>query len=376
MKTKILMVVPYYPDPVVGGLQKQSRELSRNLVDAGWNVCVVSNTFDSDQKPHETVEGIEIRRMRRLVPINSVQRLIDSIYSACVILFNRDAKIVHVHNLSFIGAFCAYVAELSGKRALVKIPNVKEHGLGGLRRTRIGRLALAMYRRASGFAVLSESSSLELQELGIPIEKIFLTPNGISNIPDAPADLVERDEVVFGFLGRLEPQKGLFDLLNAWAAVCQAFLNKKLILRIGGEGSQQQEIEDRARELQLTESVEFVGFIAKPIEFMADLDVFVLPSYAEGNSNSVLEAMVAGRPVISTDVGGTAMLLGDACAPYVLEPGDVLGLVSAMQCFIVNPELKAEVGRHNWERVSSKFSIKAARVRYEETYRKLLKLTD
>jgi glycosyltransferase involved in cell wall biosynthesis len=123
----------------------------------------------------------------------------------------------------------------------------------------------------------------------------------------------------------------------------------------------------------LTESIEFVGFIAKPIEFMADLDVFVLPSYAEGNSNSVLEAMVAGRPVISTDVGGTAMLLGDACAPYVLEPGDVPSLVSAMQCFIVNPELKAEVGRHNWERVSSKFSIKAARVRYEETYRKLSK---
>jgi glycosyltransferase involved in cell wall biosynthesis len=376
MKTKILMVVPYYPDPVVGGLQKQARELSRNLVDAGWGVCVISNAFDSNQKPHETVEGIEIRRMRRLVPKDAAQRLIDSIYSACAILFNRDAKIVHVHNLSFIGALCAYVAELSGKRALVKIPNVKEHGLGGLRRTRIGRLALAMYRKASGFAVLSESSSLELQELGIPIEKIFLTPNGISNIPNAPADFVERDEVVFGFLGRLEPQKGLFDLLNAWAAVCQAFPNKKLILRIGGEGSQQQEIEDRARELQLTESVEFVGFIAEPIEFMADLDVFVLPSYAEGNSNSVLEAMVAGRPVISTDVGGTAMLLGEACAPYVLEPGDVPSLVSAMQCFVVNLELKAQVGRYNWERVSSKFSIKAARIRYEETYRKLLKSSD
>lgn len=376
MKTKILMVVPYYPEPVVGGLQKQARELSRNLVDAGWNVCVVSNTFDPCQSPLEVVEGIEVRRMRGLVPMDAAQRLIDSIYSACYILFNREAKIVHVHNLSFIGALCAYVAELSGKRSLVKIPNVKEHGLGGLRRTRTGRLALAMYRKASGFAVLSESSSLELQELGIPVEKIFLTPNGISNIPDAPADFVAREQVIFGFLGRLEPQKGLFDLLNAWSAVCKASPDKKLILRIGGEGSQQQEIEDRARELQLTESIEFVGFIAKPIEFMADLDVFVLPSYAEGNSNSVLEAMVAGRPVISTDVGGTAMMLGEACDSYVLEPGDVTSLVSAMQCFIANPELKVKVGRCNWERVSSKFSIKAARIRYEETYRKLLKLSD
>ena len=374
MKPKILMIVPFYPEPVVGGLQKQARELSRSLAGAGWSICVLSNQFDPSQKRHENVDGIEIRRMRRIVPINSVQRFIDSLYSACYILFNRDAKIVHIHNLSFIGALCAYIAELSGKCALVKLPNVKEHGLEGLTEGLVGRISLRLYRKASGFAALSDESIRETKEIGIPDKRIFLTPNGISEIPEQPTAFVDREAFVFGFLGRLEPQKGLFDLVNAWAEVCKAYPNRKLVLRLGGEGSQRQEIEERFIALGLIETVEFVGFISDPIHFMNDLDAFVLPSYAEGNSNAVLEAMAAGRPVISTDVGGTSMMLGESGIPYVLQAGDVPGISLAMQRFIADPELKVLVGRLNWERVNCEFSIDAARKRYEETYLKLVEV--
>ena len=128
------------------------------------------------------------------------------------------------------------------------------------------------------------------------------------------------EETVFGFAARLEEGKGPLVLLDALAEVNRQ--GPLAVARIAGIGPQLLEVNARVRELAIREACEFVGHYSEPLgraAFMNSLDVFVLPSLAEGTPNSIIEAMAHGVPVIATEVGGI---------PDIIEADD-LGQTSA-----------------------------------------------
>lgn len=152
-------------------------------------------------------------------------------------------------------------------------------------------------------------------------------------------------ETIFGYAARIEVGKGPLVLADALAKLRQH--RNDVHVRLAGTGPAAREVKARARQLGLDGSWEFVGPYEGSVgcsAFMRTLDVFVLPSFAEGTSKSVIEAMAHGLPIITTNVGGSPDLLPPG-AGILIPPGDSAALANAMQCLASNPALRKQMGQ-------------------------------
>jgi glycosyltransferase involved in cell wall biosynthesis len=177
-----------------------------------------------------------------------------------------------------------------------------------------------------------------------------------------------RDKVVFGFAARLEEGKGPLLLLAALASVNRE--RPLAVARIAGTGPQSSEVRDRVRQLELDDVCEFWGSYSDPLgrtAFMSSLDVFVLPSLAEGTPNSVIEAMACGVPVIATNVGGIPDILDPECG-ILIPPRNANALAEAMLTLARNPERRSSMGAAAKERCQKLFSPAAVMPLMLQTY--------
>jgi glycosyltransferase involved in cell wall biosynthesis len=150
------------------------------------------------------------------------------------------------------------------------------------------------------------------------------------------------------FVGRLIALKGVEFLLEAFRKVRDA--EPTAALEIIGEGAERSKLVARTRQLDLDDAVTFTGWLTRSevADRMKQADLFVMPSLCESGGNVVLEAMVAGLPVVATRWGGPADYLDDQCG-LLVDPdsseGFVAGLAEAMLRLVRSPELRAEVAR-------------------------------
>ena len=126
-----------------------------------------------------------------------------------------------------------------------------------------------------------------------------------------------KDVPVLAVVGRLSHEKGVDRLLEACAGLrkdgCRFFL------RIVGDGPEREKLERMARDLELKDSLEFMGFQSNPYPIMADADMIVCPSRFEGFSTVVTEALILGKPVVTTPCSGMRELLGDSRYGIITE---------------------------------------------------------
>ena len=180
----------------------------------------------------------------------------------------------------------------------------------------------------------------------------------------------DKEQAIFGYAARIETGKGPLVLVNALA---QLQRRGKALVRVAGTGPAMQEVKARVRELALGDSWEFVGAYEGPLgcsAFMRTLDVFVLPSFAEGTSKSVIEAMAHGLPIITTNVGGLPDLLTPD-AGILVPPGDSRALAEAMQRLAFDSDLRARMGRAARERYLRLFAPDAVLPMLVDTYTRL-----
>jgi glycosyltransferase involved in cell wall biosynthesis len=172
------------------------------------------------------------------------------------------------------------------------------------------------------------------------------------------------------FLGRLGNRKGAFDLIRAFQEVLRVVPKCKLICAGDGEV-------DRARnlavELDLVEHIEFPGWIGadQREQLLSRATLFVLPSYAEGLPMSLLEAMAAGLPVVTSNVGGIPDVVTDGVEGLVIEPGDVTALAKAMISILTNEEWRNQLAKAAREKIERDLSIDMAIKKIESVYREL-----
>jgi glycosyltransferase involved in cell wall biosynthesis len=178
----------------------------------------------------------------------------------------------------------------------------------------------------------------------------------------------ERDPNVILFLGRFGKRKGIFDLLQAVALVKARFQNVRL--RCGGDGDVGGVL-DRVRTLGLEQNVDVLGWVsgaAKERELMRAA-IYVLPSYAEGLPMGVLEAMAAGVPTISTDVGGIPDAIDDGVNGYLLRPGDVAVLAERILQLLDDATLRDRVGTAARRKAERVFGTDRVIAKVEDLYR-------
>lgn len=177
-----------------------------------------------------------------------------------------------------------------------------------------------------------------------------------------------KDETIFGYAARIETGKGPFVLAEALAELRK--IRQDVVVRLAGTGPAVQEVKARARELNLNGSWELLGSYEGVIgcsAFMRTIDVFVLPSFAEGTSKSVIEAMAHGLPIITTNVGGSPDLI-NADAGILVAPGDTVALASAMEQLAGDPILRKQMGEAARERYLKLFAPDAVLSMLVRTY--------
>ena len=210
----------------------------------------------------------------------------------------------------------------------------------------------------SEFCALSPTLASQWYERFPFLKSVSVLPL-ISEEPEhIPVNPVRRNagEIIFGCAARLEAGKGILVLLDAVAELRARGI--RCLLRIAGNGPDVNHVKARIRELNLRDSCELVGAYSGTFgcsAFMRSLDVFVLPSFAEGTSKSIIEAMAHGLAIIATDVGGSAdMLLPNA--GIVIPARHATTLASAMEELARDPGLRSVLGRRARKQYQQLFS--------------------
>ena len=182
------------------------------------------------------------------------------------------------------------------------------------------------------------------------------------------------EELVLGSIGRLDPIKN-FDLLLDSVAKLAASEDdrcRSVRLVLVGDGPQQSALKTRARELGIEERVWFAGSRNDVPELLRAFDLFVLPSRNEGISNTVLEAMASGLPVIATQVGGNPELVVDGETGALIAPNDAQVIADAISRYALEPAMRQDHGAAARRRVLGRFSLESMVQAYAGLYDELL----
>ena len=290
-------------------MERQAHELAKALVQRGHAVHALSSRFDPGQNDVELIDGVQVHRVK-WVEFRPARFLLFPFSLARILVkLRRDVDLVHVHNISWFGAFVTLFAKALGLPVITKLPNIGDFGIPGMRRRPFGFLRIALLKGSDAIVAMTPESVAELAGIGYPPARVLKVTNGIPLLPRIRPQPRSSKTVNAIFVGRLSPKKGLSDLLHAWATV-KARVSRPVKLRLIGDGPQADELRALAVALDLSDSVEFFGYCKDVPAELAKADLFVLPSYAEGNSNAILEAMRAGLPIVATRVGGASIQVG------------------------------------------------------------------
>ena len=367
-----MMVVPKYPFPVTGGLERQAHELAKALCEAGVVVQVISGRFQRGQPRQEQVDGVHVYRLpwsnlKLLRFLRLPFDLIATLHAA-----RKSYDVIHIHQHSWFGLFTILCGKLTGKPVLAKLPNVGAFGIPGMLAQSFGRLKLAILLRSDALVAMSTVSFAELEDAGFPPGRILCTPNGIKlgAFPVKHPETACTAPCRVVFAGRLSGEKKLEVLLQAWREVQKAS-TVPVVLELWGEGPEDAALKRLCSQLNIEDSVFFRGHVTNVRANLPAADMFVLPSSNEGNSNAILEAMAAGLPIVSTRVGGTPMQVGPEGADFLSQPGDREALIQSLLTLIETPELRAALGDAMRRRVERFFDITRVAATYAEAYKRL-----
>ena len=223
---------------------------------------------------------------------------------------------------------------------------------------------------------VSESVAEHCRRHDFPAHKLVVIPNGVDlsrfqNV--TPADLsslgVPPGKRALLYVGRLDRQKGLDDLLRALPGVFEQLPEHHLLLV--GEGPQRGELQRLTAKLSLRDRVHFAGVRDDVPAIMTAAELIVLPSRWEGMPNVVLEAMAAGKPIVASRAEGVCELLGDAADAQTFAFGDAAGLQRILVQFAQNPQLAADVAKRNRIRAQD-FELSAMIEQYAALYHQLV----
>jgi glycosyltransferase involved in cell wall biosynthesis len=268
--------------------------------------------------------------------------------------------------------FHSYVtAAPAARMAGVPVLVAGRRSLGDFKRgRRLVRAMEAVATRMTDHLVANTRAVAEdaLRDEGVPPGKISIAANGLPDSafdPMPPASLATRLPVIL-CIANLIAYKGHCHLLDAMARL--RMRGRPCTLALAGEGPERPALERQAKRLGI--DARFLGARTDIGRLLARADVVVLASLQEGQSNAVMEAMAAGRPVVATDVGGTRDLLGGR--GLLVPPADPDALADGIEQVISDPLLATRLGSRAQAWCRAHLSADAMADRHVRIYSRLL----
>jgi sugar transferase (PEP-CTERM/EpsH1 system associated) len=348
------------------------------------------NRLPAERFRHAVVALTEVTDFRRRVLRDDVQYVSlhkppghgMRVWTRLVRLFRQmQPDIVHTRNLAPLEA--SLPAWLAGVPARVH----GEHGWdvgdldGSNRRHRLSR---RLYRPfVSHYVALSRHIGDYLQQsVGVPAGKVSQIYNGVdtqrfspvgTRAPIAGSPFNDGRFWVVGTVGRLSEVKDQVALIRALARLQRASeaARQRMRLAVIGDGPLRDALRQAAAGEGVADSVWLPGTRHDIEQVMQGLDAFVLPSLAEGISNTLLEAMACARPVIATAVGGNVELVDDGRSGTLVPAADAPALDKAVMRYFAEPEVAGRHGAAARKVVEERFSLDRMVADYAALYERV-----
>lgn len=359
----------------IGGLENGVVNLINTMSRHRYRHAIICLEDSTDFRERIQPDDVEVREMNKsqCSRFGLYRRLFGAIREL-------SPAIVHTRNLGALDALPP--AWLAGVPARVH----GEHGwniddLSG-ENVRHRRLRSLYRPLVDHYVSVSEHLACYLREtIGVPNERVTQIYNGVDSHRFRPGeaglphgDFGDPRNVVIGTVGQLRPEKNQGMLVDAFARlVAQGHeAAGRLRLVVVGNGPEENDLERRVAEAGIADRVWLAGARNDIPELLRALDLFALPSKTEGISNTILEAMATGLPVVATDVGGNAELIVDGATGTLVPADDPDAMADALWRYARDPQRRSEHGSAARRRVLERFSLETMVDAYTRVYDALL----
>ena len=419
-RLRICMVALMYA-PIVGGAEVRAQKYARQLVSFGHKVTIVTLRHGKDWKRQETCDGIDIIRVGGIYKNNGTLRIgrmghfpPDMQVFQELWRIRHDVDLFYCLQISTLAAVTALVGKLAHKPVVISIPStgpakitqpedavlmadtlvnadylkIPFHDtlagdITNFYKTAVGGRAMLSYLKQSDayYQVLSSRSRDYLISNGFKADRIVPISGSVDAQmfhPDAalqpdPAK-PERDIIC---VARLEFPKGIDVLLHAWYRMMREPANWRQNLKprllIVGDGTLKEQIHRIAKDLQLDDSVTFLGLHRDVTRLLQQSWGFVLPSRWEGMPNALLEAMACGLPCVATRVSGSEDIITDGVNGLLVPSEQPADMAQALRRIIEDTELARKLGQEARQTILREYQLQHMTEQTLQFYYYLLK---
>jgi sugar transferase (PEP-CTERM/EpsH1 system associated) len=360
----------------IGGMENGLVNLINHLPPTRYRHAIVCIEDFTEFRARITQPGVAVHALHR--SRHGVWQLRQALYRLC-----RELRPALIHTRNQSGLDALLPARLAG------VPCVhSEHGwdvdnLDGrqwkpLLLRRLHRPLVAEY-----ITVSKHLQRFQVEFIGAPATRVTQIYNGVDTVRFAPPATMSRQVLperfrdptlmLIGTVGRIQAVKDQATLLRAFARAAATQPAVRLV--IAGDGPLLADLKSLADSLGIAERTAFLGASDQIAEVLRALEVFVLPSLNEGISNTILEAMASGLPVIASAVGGNVELVEDGVNGRLFAPGDVAALAAILDEYVASPAMRATHSAAARRVALDRFSLAAMVEGYAGVYDRVLALS-
>jgi glycosyltransferase involved in cell wall biosynthesis len=366
---RILMVVR----PAAGGMKGHVLSLGRGLLESGHEVEIAAPP-GSAVAEEGLRDGFTVHHLDLVGPLSLMQDLRASAQLRGFVQAGRF-DVVHAHG--FKAALISRLRPLgrgrSGPSIVVTAHNhvLFRDDVSSARKSVYRTVERVLAPRADGYIAVSHSIRRELVDgYGLPADKVVTIYNGVDPAPF----LVKRDKsearrllglpagdaAIVGLAARLSTQKGIRHLIAALPELkrlCDAD-GRVLCVAIGGSGPLEGELRAQVEELGAGDSVRWLGQVDSVALLLSAMDVYVSPAETEALGIGLIEAGLAGLPVVATNVGGVGEVVVEGETGTLVPASKYIEIARATHRLLADPEAAAKLGLQGRARCLDLFSMR------------------
>jgi glycosyltransferase involved in cell wall biosynthesis len=381
---KILMLTCQYMPDVFGGAEKQCGRVAKGIQDRNLDVKILTSRQQYQGKSQEIVNDVPVIRLYSPIAPDLLGRWLPfSIYWFLRVIvwgaFNRKVfDIIHCHQGKF-GAFVGCcLARLFKKPILIKVGNSNQFfDFNALKSKKIVGPLMANFVLKTNPTIVAISDVIAQNCKDFGFKNIINIPNSIDvalidNRADKPTDTKANEAGVINLFyhGRLEEIKKIDVLLETFSLLTIEADN--IHFHLIGSGSVLVAAKKYIADKKLTDRVTFYGEVKDPVKFIQQFDIFVNASEAEGFSNSLLEALLAGKVLISTPVSGASDAISNGDNGYVANSFSATDICeSVLKGIKLHQSNTGEIKTFSDKLIAENFTVDVVAKQYVSLYKQL-----
>ncbi len=329
-----------------GGAEKQALILAKSLQERDIDVCFV-NWFKSEADPEN---------------IGFIKENAISYYPMTGGFMTKLLKVVKILRKEKITVILSYLTQANFVAGICKILNKKIIAIGGIRNERLPYLKLLsekiIHNHLNDFTIFNNYSAREkFMEKGFKPEKILVIQNAIDlyNTPD-DEKITRNGEIKIVSVGRFVRQKDYSTALRSFRLLLDRVRDKKYQYLIVGYGPLEGEIRSLAEKLKITSHLKILINPPDISDILKGSDIFLSTSLFEGVSNSIMEAMASGLPVVATRVGDNNYLVKDGYNGFLVPCKEVESVAEKLEFLSESERRRREFGKNSMAIIENEFS--------------------